>query len=253
MDRLAIYKALGDPTRFHLFDLLAASDAPVATSNLATELRLHPNTVRPHLERLREVGLLDVAADKRGTVGRPQHMWEVSADAPNLGDLAPTDGVPAQQRHPPDSLFTRGGAWLLSALMSGVATEAGATSQQALGVGRLRGRAMAEQIGHDLNTRGGQMPWKSCMARCEAGLLSLGAMGGFQCQVLHSDRSKFTVKYRAEACPFGDVMHTYPELTCHLHRGLVEGLSLGLGGAKVSTFHGIEHPITPCQVTLITT
>ena len=34
-------------------------------------LGLHPNTVRPHLERMREVGLLEVVTDAQGTVGPP--------------------------------------------------------------------------------------------------------------------------------------------------------------------------------------
>ena len=33
---------------------------PLATAELAERLGLHPNTVRPHLERMREVGLVEL-------------------------------------------------------------------------------------------------------------------------------------------------------------------------------------------------
>src|SRR5690606_15357756 len=48
-------------------------------------LGLHPNTVRPHLERMRDVGLLEVITDATGSVGRPQHRYSLAASAPSLG------------------------------------------------------------------------------------------------------------------------------------------------------------------------
>ena len=48
-------------------------------------LDLHVNTVRPHLERMRDVGLLTVDTEARGGVGRPQHRYSLSPDAPSLG------------------------------------------------------------------------------------------------------------------------------------------------------------------------
>ena len=49
---------------------LARSAAPLSTAEVAETLGLHANTVRPHLERMREVGLLAVHSDNRGSVGR---------------------------------------------------------------------------------------------------------------------------------------------------------------------------------------
>src|SRR5207253_2023107 len=48
-------------------------------------LDLHPNTVRPHLDRMRDVGLLQVDVDGRGEVGRPQHRYALAPSAPSLG------------------------------------------------------------------------------------------------------------------------------------------------------------------------
>ena len=60
--RLAVLKALGDNTRYAIYLELARSSVPLTTADVAESLDLHPNTVRPHLERMRDVGLLTVAA-----------------------------------------------------------------------------------------------------------------------------------------------------------------------------------------------
>ena len=83
--RLEVFKALGDNTRYAIYLELVRAPAPLATAEIATALGLHVNTVRPHLERMREVGLLEVEADARGGVGRPQHRYHLAADAPSLG------------------------------------------------------------------------------------------------------------------------------------------------------------------------
>ncbi|MGH9269632.1 MAG: helix-turn-helix domain-containing protein, partial [Acidimicrobiales bacterium] len=63
MDRLAMFKALGDNTRYALYLELARSAVPLSTADVAAALGIHPNTARPHLERMREVGLLQVEAE----------------------------------------------------------------------------------------------------------------------------------------------------------------------------------------------
>ena len=63
--RLAVLKALGDNTRYAIYLELARSPVPLTTADVAESLDLHPNTVRPHLERMREVGLLIVQAGSR--------------------------------------------------------------------------------------------------------------------------------------------------------------------------------------------
>src|SRR5438477_3426544 len=88
--RLAVLKALGDNTRYAIYLELARSAAPLSTIEIAETLGLHANTVRPHLERMREVGLLDVEIEARGSVGRPQHRYSLAADAPSIGLEPPT-------------------------------------------------------------------------------------------------------------------------------------------------------------------
>src|SRR5215218_10811500 len=80
-----VLRVLGDNTRYAIYLELARSPRPLVTAEIAETLGLHPNTVRPHLERMREVGLLDVHSDNRGSVGRPQNRYTLAADAPSLG------------------------------------------------------------------------------------------------------------------------------------------------------------------------
>src|SRR5437879_11433325 len=83
--RLDLLKTLGDNTRYAIYLELARSPKPLATADIADTLGLHVNTVRPHLERMRGVGLLEVQSDNRGAVGRPQHRYSLAPDAPSLG------------------------------------------------------------------------------------------------------------------------------------------------------------------------
>ena len=84
-DQLTVLKALGDETRFAMYRELARSTTALSAQDLAERLSLHANTVRLHLERLREAGLVDVEPVRRGTVGRPQHLYFLAAGAPALG------------------------------------------------------------------------------------------------------------------------------------------------------------------------
>jgi predicted ArsR family transcriptional regulator len=77
--RLDLLKALGDNTRYAIYLELARSPKPLATADIADSLDLHPNTVRPHLERMREVGLLEVSAEVRTAAGA------TSDDAADVG------------------------------------------------------------------------------------------------------------------------------------------------------------------------
>jgi predicted ArsR family transcriptional regulator len=55
---IEVHKALADNTRFRLYRYLGLSGRPVSVRELATRLSLHPNTLRPHLRRLEEAGLV---------------------------------------------------------------------------------------------------------------------------------------------------------------------------------------------------
>lgn len=213
---LDVLKALGDNTRYAIYLELARSPLPLATADIADVLDLHVNTVRPHLERMREVGLLQVETSGRGGVGRPQHRYSLAPDAPSLG-LEP-------------SPFPTLARVLLSA-----AARAGLDRGDLADAGRVQGAADADQ-------------WPDGADVVEALIIEQAKLG-FDPAVIELEASA-TMAFTH--CPFRDLAETHPELVCALHCGLVEGFVDERGGAEVLAFHTLTDR-QPCQVELATT
>jgi predicted ArsR family transcriptional regulator len=222
VERLPVFKALGDNTRYAIYLELARSPVPLCTADVAEALDLHPNTVRPHLERMREVGLLEVDSDSRGAVGRPQHRYWLAPDAPSLG-LEP-------------SSFR-----LLARLVAGVAARSGVSADEVADVGRDRGREAA-RAQMRAPTPGGR-PAPRCVAAVAAELANLG----FD-PALAEDGSAATIAFTH--CPFQELAEEFPDVVCHLHRGIVEGFVAEYGGAAVTRFATLADR-SPCEVDLV--
>ena len=210
--RLAVLKALGDNTRYAIYLELARSQSPRSTADIAETLGLHPNSVRPHLERMREVGLLDVEIDGRGTVGRPQHRYSLAPDAPSLGLEPPA--------------FP-----LLARLLVRAAASAGIEPDEAAAAAHQDGQALASRA-----------PRRSCIEALTAALYDLG----FDPAVA-PDGDLVTIVFTH--CPYRELAEAHPELVCNLHRGLIEGFMEEIGGGSVERF-GTLADRDPCQVDL---
>lgn len=213
-----MFKALGDNTRYAIYLELARGAVPLSTTEIAESLDLHPNTVRPHLERMREVGLLEVDADSRGTVGRPQHRWSLAPDAPSLG-LEPS------------------GFRLLARLLAGVAAVVGPNTEVVAEAGRAEGR------------RSGALRAAAGTQSCLEALVDELADLGFD-PAVGEDGTLTTVAFAS--CPFREVAMEFPALVCHLHRGIVEGIVEGVPNAEVAVanFATLEDR-DPCHVDLL--
>jgi predicted ArsR family transcriptional regulator len=212
--RLDVLKALGDNTRYAIYLELVRSPVPLATAEVADALDLHVNTVRPHLERMRDVGLLQVDTETRGTVGRPQHRWSVSPDAPSLG-LEPS----------PWPTLAR---TLLDAAASG-----GLAPEDLADAGRRQGQLDASQ-------------WPAG-TECLDGLVIEQARLGFDPATLE-EPDRATVAFAH--CPFRDLALEQPQLVCALHGGIVEGFVDAWPGCSVERFHALVDR-SPCQVDLL--
>jgi predicted ArsR family transcriptional regulator len=212
--RLDILKALGDNTRYAIYLELARSPLPLTTTEVADILDLHVNTVRPHLERMRDVGLLRVDTGGRGGVGRPQHRYSLSDVAPSLG-LEP-------------SPFPTLARMLLQA-----AAEAGLDRSELTGAGRDQGEADAAlwPAGTD----------------CLDALIVEQARLGFDPEVVEDGREA-TMAFAH--CPFRELAEVHPDLVCGLHRGMVEGFVARFEGIQVGRFHNLIDR-TPCQVEVV--
>jgi predicted ArsR family transcriptional regulator len=216
MERLPVFKALGDNTRYAIYLEVARAESPVSTSEIADALDLHANTVRPHLERMRDAGLLVVETGGTGQVGRPQHRWTLAPDAPSLG-LEP-------------SAFR-----LLARLIAGVVAQAGVGTDEIAAIGREYGSA--------LPAAPKRASYPTCVRAVEAAMGELG----FD-PVVGEDGDVATVMFTR--CPFRELAEAFPEVVCPLHRGLVEGVAEAVGGGRVRRF-GTLADRDPCQADLV--
>lgn len=215
--QLNVLKALGDNTRYAIYLELARSNRPLATAEIAEALDLHPNTVRPHLERMREVGLLELEVDARGGVGRPQHRYFLSPESPSLGFEPPV--MP-----------------MLAEMVLSLAERMGASGDDAAAVGHRRGLGDAQRYEH-------------APSSLEALVAELDRLG-FDPTVTEGP-DELTAVVGFAHCPFRALAEANPELVCSLHRGLVEGFVEALGDAEVREFCTLVHR-TPCQVAVAT-
>lgn len=244
VDLLAVYKALGDDTRFALYLHLAKATEPQSAAQLAAQLGLHPNTVRPHLERLREAGLLEVEAFRLGTVGRPQLRFSLRPEAPWP---APDHSVQA----------------LLAGLLAALAERLGADGGDAAHLGREWGRQAAQRdrshrcrLGGPERTTVDGRPLPERGERCLEALVEQLDRLGFEpsaelvpAVVPGQEGRRSTVRVGFLDCPFRELAEAYPDLVCHLHRGIVEGFVGELGGGSVDAFATLSDR-DPCNVTV---
>jgi predicted ArsR family transcriptional regulator len=217
-----VLRVLGDNTRYAIYLELARSPRPLVTSEIAETLGLHPNTVRPHLERMCEVGLLDVTTVARGEVGRPQHRYSLAPEAPSLGLEPPT--MP-----------------MLARMVLAMARRVGAGPADALAVGEAEGAARAAQ-------------YDDAPSALEALVADLDRLG-FDPLVTAVDESDddddddapVSAVVAFANCPFADLAREHPDLICAVHRGLVTGFVAHMGDADVTEFCTLAAR-TPCQV-----
>jgi predicted ArsR family transcriptional regulator len=179
---------LPQPTRARLFSLLSERRGPVGTEVLAEKLKMHPNGVRLHLERLLEAGLVE-RRQERIARGRPRDVWTVSAEAQPGGD--------------PPTGYAELARWLVGSLVaSGARTE----DMEAAG-GRIGQGLAGERPAGDKDEQ-----WL---------FDSLTALG-FQPERERVGGNRRS--YRLRNCPYREAVHAHQPLVCALHRGLTNGL-----------------------------
>jgi len=221
-ERLEILKTLGDNTRYAIYLELARASRPLATAEIAETLDLHPNTVRPHLERMRDLGLVDVTAAATGSVGRPQHRYALAPDAPSLG-LEP----------PAFPTVTR--------MLLRAAAAAGVDPEELIEAGREQGRADFARSTADVASDPGATA--DVIDALEAELAAFG----FD-PARADDGGAVTIAFTH--CPFRQLAEDHPDLVCSMHQGMVEGFVSCGADATVERFHPLIDR-TPCQVDLV--
>jgi predicted ArsR family transcriptional regulator len=192
---IEIHKALADDTRYRLYRYLRLSGRPVPVRELATRLSLHANTIRPHLRRLVDAGLV-TSETRRGpsAVGRPQTVYAA---------------VTTSDRDGRDYRLL---ADILATLNTGARARGGA-------------HALAREWGDYLVTRRAPPPGARRPGPNLAGLREALAEAGFDPRFRR--RGSRTVEIALRGCPFRDLLEEHRELVCTVHRGLLEGMLEG--------------------------
>ncbi len=189
---LEIHKALADDTRFRLYRFLGLSGRAVSVRELATRLSLHPNTLRPHLRRLEEAGLVRREVRRGSSVGRPQTLYVA---------------LEAAERENRDFR-------LLAEILAGLASGSKA---------RHRAADLAKEWGRYLAIRGGPKPGTRAAARHNLAVLQEAmSSAGFEPRFRREDGGAVEVTLRD--CPFRELLEDHRELVCAVHRGLIEGM-----------------------------
>jgi predicted ArsR family transcriptional regulator len=214
--RRDLFKTLGDNTRYAIYLELARTPSPVTTAEIAETIGLHPNTVRPHLERMRDVGLVEVQVGGRGEIGRPQHRYSLAADAPSLGLEPPVMPI-------------------LGRMVLSMAERLGADKDDARAVGVDEGVRRSAAF-------------RDAPSSLEAFVTDLDRLG-FDPVVSDPDDPRHVATVAFANCPFGELAADHPDLVCSLHHGMIEGFIDALGDTEVRQFCSVIDR-TPCRVTV---
>jgi predicted ArsR family transcriptional regulator len=189
-----VHKALADDTRYRLYRYIGLAARPVSVREMSRRLSLHPNTLRPHLRRLEEAGLVAREVRKTATVGRPQTLYS----AREVDSTAERD--------------YRLLAEMLSGLMKGKRALG-----QALELASQWGAYLLAEVGP------GPKPGSEAPARRNLAMLrDAMARAGFEPRFRRLQGG--TIEVTLRDCPFRDLAEDHRELACTLHRGLVEGM-----------------------------
>lgn len=193
---LEVHKALADDTRYRMYRYIGLAGRPVSVREMSRRLSLHANTLRPHLRRLEEAGLISREIRKTASVGRPQTMYSI------------------HETHGQEGRDYRLLAEMLSGLVRG---------QRAL----QQAQGLARQWGAYLVAQGGPKPGAKLPARRNLAVLQEAmAKAGFEPRFRREGQAAIEITLRD--CPFRDLADDHRDLVCTLHRGLVEGMVAGL-------------------------
>jgi predicted ArsR family transcriptional regulator len=197
----AITDAFGDPTRrrIYLYVRDHGADAGVTAAAVASEVGVHPNVARHHLDKLAAGGYLEVRSGRvvGGGAGRPSKRYHAVADAFTEFPVRSDDLVL--------SLLGRALELLSPTDAERMAEQVGAEYGRAMAAG-LTGETL--DVGH-----------RSMRAAMQAVADALTAHGF----AAHTESRNDRLRIINDHCPFGDVALEHPVI-CAVDRGMVRGM-----------------------------
>ena len=194
------YRALADPNRRHLLRLLEDAERPLEVNALSEQVGLHPNTVREHLEQLRQAGLVTRTPEKRTRPGRPKMLYEAA---------------PRETRSPGSEGY-RLLAEILASYMEATLDDPSAAAEAA---GRAWGAYMVERPAPFLHPDTSHVVDQIVTTLSEL---------GFAPEDQHDDKR---IVIRLHDCPYRDVARSRGDVVCSVHLGIMRGMTEELGGS----------------------
>ncbi len=208
------HRLLGDETRLLILDALA--EGPRTVHELARLADVHPNTVRAHLGRLTEAGLVGAATSLPSARGRPSLRYA-------LRDPQPLSGSEFRM--------------LVAALSRLVARAyAGGASAFAEAEGRTVGLSLARR-----------RRYASPEQVVDQVLMVLRQLS-FAPELVR-DRGRDRYRFMLRACPFDIRAGDHDgAIVCAFHLGLIRGVAEGVGSAGIRRVDLLPHvDATTCE------
>ena len=194
----ALHRALSDPSRVRILEVLQEAEAPLDVRELGTRVGLHFNTVRSHLRVLAEAGLVSARREARTRPGRPRVVYEAAAEPLETRGLASYRLL----------------AQVLASYLAGRERNPSARAEEA---GRLWGAHLVQRP-----------PPFASISKEEAidEIVGLHEQFGFRPELRRAKSGQEIVLKR---CPFQEVATTYQAVVCPVHLGLIRGALTELG------------------------
>lgn len=210
-----LHRALSDPSRLRILELLQQAEAPLDARELGTRVGLHANTVRLHLRVLAEAGLVSARREERTRPGRPRVLYEATTaealDAPALASY-------------------RLLAQILASSLAGTERDPSARAEEA-------GRAWGAHL------VGRPAPFTSISKEETIDeVVRLHEQFGFRPELRGAKSGQELV---LKHCPLQEIATTYQSVICPVHLGLIRGALAQLGtGVKTDRLEPFAEPST---------
>lgn len=210
------HRALGSASRTAILRLVRAADTGLTATDVVDATDLHPSTVRVHLERLVEAGLLIKARASGGLPGRPAWRYRAAAAEP----------APAPYRA------------LAAALLDHLATTGGGTAG-AVTAGEAWGRRLATPAAPADPTSSADPVTAVVGVLRQLGFDPRPAPAADPAPTGDRDAAPQTpaagsgrtagpesgeVEVHLHTCPFLELVGQQPDVMCALHAGMIRGV-----------------------------
>lgn len=194
---LAVHRALANPGRAQLLELLREHPDGLGAIEIAEAMRVHPNTARANVAMLVDAGLVVAEREPRSDPGRPKIVFRATAD----------------EADPPARAAPRvSGYRLLAAVLARALAGSSDAESRAMAAGEAWGRYLIDRDEpHDPTTGDDAV----------AHLLRLLEAQGFAPEISFGQPEGTSICMRR--CPFDDLAHVARSVVCAVHLGLLRG------------------------------